>query len=108
MLCISSPAIHASLQLGRLEHHLDMKMGDCEFVKVECEFSSLGCTVKIPRKDLAQHYDSNMHKHLMLSLRTTSRLEHQFQEQRQQQDEAVRAIWQSLQHKEQQLKEKDS
>ena len=95
-------------ELGRLEHHLDMKMGDCEFVEVECEFSSLGCTVKIPRKDLAQHYNSNMHKHLMLSLRTTSRLEHQLQEQRQQQDEAVRAIWQSLQHKEQQLKEKDS
>ena len=94
-------------ELGRLERHLDMKWGDCEFVEVECEFSSLGCTVKPPRKDLSHHYNSNMRSHLMLSLRTTSRLEHQLQEQHQQQDEAMRAVWQSLHNKEQQLKEKD-
>jgi len=44
----------------------------------------------------------------MLSLRTTSRLEYQLQEQHQQQDEAMRAIWRSLQQKEQQIRERDS
>ena len=88
-------------ELGRLERHLDVKGGDCEFVEVECDFSCLGCTVKPLRKDLSHHYNSNMRSHLMLSLRTTSRLEHQLQEQHQQQDEAMRAVWQSLHSKEQ-------
>jgi len=99
---------HWAGELGRLEHHLDMKGGDCEFVEVECEFSCLGCTVKLPRKDLPQHYNSNTHNHLLLSLRTTSRLESRLQEQHQQQDEAMRAIWRSLQQKEQQIQERDS
>ena len=71
-------------EYGRLEHHLDAKEGDCEFVKVECDFSSAGCTTRSLRKELPQHMEANTHKHFILmsvaSPKAGSETERQLQE----------------------------
>ena len=73
-------------EYGRLEHHLDAREGDCGFVEVECDFSSVGCTTRSLRKDLPQHMEANTHKHLIMmsvgSPKAGSETERQLQEQR--------------------------
>ena len=53
-------------ELGSLNHHMDLKDGDCAFVEVECEFSEMGCTTRVMRKDLLKHMEENTHKHIIL------------------------------------------
>ena len=45
-----------------LERHLAT---ECPLQLVACEFSRVGCTEKVPRKDLARHMEGNMQKHLL-------------------------------------------
>ena len=96
-------------EYGRLEHHLDAKEGDCGFVKVECDFHSVGCTTRSLRKDLPQHMEANTHKHLILmstaSPKAGGETERQLQERR------AELLQQQLQKKEEdtqrRFKEKD-
>ena len=97
-------------ELGSLEAHIDVKKGDCEFVEVECDFSDFGCTSRMFRKDLPEHREENVHKHLVLMAVMGSRTgggesERRIQEQR------AELIQQQLQKKDeevrQQLREKD-
>ena len=53
-------------ELGSLDHHVDPKEGDCVFVEVECEFSEMGCTTRVLRKDVLKHMEENTHKHIIL------------------------------------------
>ena len=53
-------------ELGCLNHHMDLKEGDCVFVEVECEFSEMGCTTRVLRKDMLKHMEENTHKHIIL------------------------------------------
>ena len=103
-------------EYGRLEHHLDPKEGDCEFVEAECDFYPVGCTTRSLRKDLPQHMEANTHKHLILmstvGLKAGGETERQLQERR------AELLQQQLQKKEEEtqrrfvklegeLKEKD-
>ena len=45
-----------------LERHLAT---ECPLQLVVCEFSHVGCTEKVPRKDLAGHMEESMQKHLL-------------------------------------------
>ena len=45
-----------------LERHLAT---ECPLQLVACEYSHVGCTEKVPRKDLARHMEENMQKHLL-------------------------------------------
>ena len=102
-------------ELGSLEAHIDVKKGVCEFVEVECDFSDFGCTTRMFRKDLPEHREENVHKHLVLMAVMAPRTgggesERRIQEQRaeliqqqlQKKDEEVR---QQLQEKDRQVKE---
>ncbi len=40
--------------------------GECRYVSVTCEFSDVGCTAGVLRKDVLQHDEENLHKHLVL------------------------------------------
>ena len=53
-------------ELGSLNHHMDLKEGDCGFVQVECKFYKMGCTTSVLRKDLLKHMEENTHKHIIL------------------------------------------
>ena len=53
-------------ELGSLDHHVDPKEGDCVFVEVECEFTEMGCTTSVLRKDMLKHMEENTHKHIIL------------------------------------------
>ena len=53
-------------ELGSLNHHMDLKEGNCAFVEVECEFSEMGCTTRVMRRDLLKHMEENTHKHIIL------------------------------------------
>ena len=89
-------------ELGRLEHHLDVREGDCGFVEVECDFSPVGCVIKVLRKDIQVHRQEYVHKHLALmsvmSLKTANEFDRKlreqqtkFQQQLQQKDEQLAA-----------------
>ena len=97
-------------ELGSLEAHIDVKKGDCEFVEVECDFSDFGCTTRLFRKDLPEHREENVHKHLVLMAVMAPRTgggesERRIQEQR------AELIQQQLQKKDEEvrrpLREKD-
>ena len=48
-------------ELGDLKRHTEKCL-------VECDFSSVGCTAKLPRSRLAQHMQESMGTHLMLTV----------------------------------------
>ena len=52
----------AEVQQGSLEQHLN----ECPLQQVECEFCQAGCEEKIQRKDLTEHMEKNVQKHLSL------------------------------------------
>ena len=52
----------AKVQRGSLEQHLNK----CPLQQVECEFCHAGCKDKIQRKDLKEHIETNLQKHLSL------------------------------------------
>ena len=98
-------------ELGRLEHHLDVREGNCGFVEVECDFGPVGCVMKLLRRDLPVHREEYMHKHLALmsvmSLKTADEFDRrlreqraEFQQQLQEKDEQLRRM---LQEKDEQL-----
>ena len=61
----------AKVQRGFLEQHLN----ECPSQQVDCEFCHAGCEEKIQRKDLEEHMEQNLQKHLsMLSLFAAQRL----------------------------------
>jgi len=51
-----------TVQRGSLEQHLN----ECPLQQVECEFCHAGCEEKIQRKDLTEHMEKNLQKHLSL------------------------------------------
>ena len=85
-------------ELVQLGPHLDVQKGDCDFVEVDCEFSDIGCTTKIQRKDVPQHREENVHKHLVLMVVSGSELEQVVQEQQ------AELIQKELQKKDEQIK----
>ena len=50
----------AKVQRGSLDQHLNK----CPLQQVECEFCHAGCKEKILRKDLTEHMEKNLQKHL--------------------------------------------
>ena len=52
----------AEVQRGSLEQHLN----ECPLQQVECEFCHAGCKEKTQRKDLTEHMEKNLQKHLSL------------------------------------------
>ena len=97
-------------EYGRLEHHLDAKEGDCGFVKVECDFHSVGCTMRPLRKELPQHMEENTHKHLIL-MSTASLQAGSSETERRLKERRAELLQQQLQKKEEEtqrrFKEKD-
>ena len=67
--------------LGDLERHLDARGGDCDYVTVQCDFSKVGCVVKLLRKEMPQHMNENTQKHILLMLNTNSKISHDYEEQ---------------------------
>ena len=63
----------AEVQRGSLQKHLN----ECPLQQVECEFCHAGCKEKIQRKDLAEHMEKNLQKHLsLLSMFTAKEINH--------------------------------
>ena len=52
----------AEVQRGSLDQHLN----ECPLQQVECEFCHAGCEETIQRKDLTEHMEKNLQKHLSL------------------------------------------
>ena len=90
-------------ELGKLDRHLDVHGGDCQFVEVECEFGPAGCRDNILRKDVVKHQQECMQQHLRLmtrfSLKSIENFERRlceqktsFEQQLLQKDQEIRAV----------------
>ena len=44
----------------------------CDYTEVACDYESLGCAVRMQRKDIKKHQENDDKVHLHLSLRTLS------------------------------------
>ena len=55
-------------ELGKLESHLswDEHTIGCEFVGIQCEFSSAGCKAQMPHKDMMAHIKEEQPHHIQL------------------------------------------
>ena len=60
-------------KMERYELHLE---NDCGFVEVECDFSSVGCLVRLPRKDLQRHKEGCVHEHLVMATTANETMRH--------------------------------
>ena len=74
-----------SIESQNLETHIS---SDCPLTVVDCEFSHVGCEVKLPRKDMAEHLRENIIKHVSLQAAnykmTVNRLEEENKELKEQ------------------------
>ena len=62
-----------AIQRGSLGEHLN----ECPLQQVECEFCHAGCEEKIQRKDLTEHMEKSLQKHLtLLSAFATEQIKH--------------------------------
>ena len=59
-------------QRQNIENHIDK---ECPFTTISCDFHHVGCTVKLPRKDMPEHLKENFLTHI--SLLATSHAKHQ-------------------------------
>ena len=53
----------------------------CPLQRVECEYKQFGCTVVLPRKDIAEHLKTSVESHLQLTKRRVEEQEVRLQEQ---------------------------
>ena len=53
---------------------------ECEFVKVQCGFRTVGCTVSPLRRDLAKHREECIGEHLQLTFQAFSSMKVEFEE----------------------------
>lgn len=83
----------SEIERGRLEAHLNE---ECPLQEVFCDFGYVGCTDKVLRKDLDQHMEENVKKHLAIVSSSYVRLKKESQQRMQQQQEQFIG---SLQHK---------
>ncbi|XP_055486892.1 TNF receptor-associated factor 2-like [Leucoraja erinacea] len=51
-----------------LEQHCDPLLGACPKLKVACPFKEVGCSVQLPRHEMAAHLRSSQESHLLLLL----------------------------------------
>ena len=70
-----------ALSRGVLKHHL---LQQCPMQLVDCEFSNIGCSEKVRRKDIVQHIDESTQRHLGMMSRVCLDLAKGLQEKQQQ------------------------
>ncbi len=70
---------------GQLKDHLL----DCPLQLVECEFSSAGCAVKVPRRDLAGHMTESAQHHLLTATLLNLRLTRELHQRMDQKDKQI-------------------
>lgn len=68
---IRCPECKITLLQGDLKDHLK---DICEVVNIPCKFESLGCEVRMKRRDIIAHEEGNQPMHLNLALETMSQL----------------------------------
>ena len=66
-----------SMEHGKTKGHV---CSDCEYTKVACVYESLGCAVRMLRKDREKHEKEDREKHMDLSLDTVRSLSEQHKE----------------------------
>ena len=94
-------------ELGKLDRHLDVHGGDCQFGEVECEFGPAGCMGNVLRRDVVKHQQECVQQHLRLmtrfSLKSIENFERRLCEQKTsfeqhlvQKDQEIRAVHNQL------------
>lgn len=68
--CLVECPRHCSATFPRRaqEHH----DAECPLLPADCQYSSIGCTVKLPRHELERHYEAAKGEHLQLALSSLS------------------------------------
>ena len=65
-----------SMEQGKIKEHVS---SDCKFAEVACVYMSLGCGVRMLRKDIVEHQEKEDKVHLHLMLKSFSLLKEQHQ-----------------------------
>ena len=68
-----------TMELSEVENHLT-SVNCFLFQLVECEYKRFGCTVVLPRKDIAEHLKTSVESHLQLTKRRVEEQEVRLQE----------------------------
>ena len=63
-----------SIEQGKVKEHVS---SDCKFAEVACVYESLGCRVRMPRKDIVEHQEKEDKVHIHLMLKNFSLLKEQ-------------------------------
>ena len=61
-----------SIERKNFHSHID---STCTYKRVECEFAKVGCTVKLPRKDMPAHLTEGLGQHMSLLLLNQTNLQ---------------------------------
>ncbi len=71
-------------ELGQLDEHLntdplaEKTLEGCPLTTINCDFHYVGCTVKLPRQDVAEHLRNNFNQHLSRLARSYGTLKIEF------------------------------
>ena len=63
-----------SLERGQLQQHIR----ECPLQTIDCELKELGCTVKVPRKDISRHMEESTQSHFRLVTTHALKMSRQF------------------------------
>ena len=78
------------------QHLKDHISNDCPLTAVNCEFSHVGCEVKLPRKDMPAHLTNNVVKHISLHAANYKVVVSQLEEENKQLKKQVAKLTQDL------------
>ena len=92
-------------KLANLECHLDMERGDCSYIRVDCDFKSTGCTARPLRKDLPQHMEEDVHKHVIMMSNTCHKNPNSCENDRKHIEQQAELLQKQLQRKDEQIKQ---
>ena len=70
---------------------------DCSMTVIDCEFSHVGCKVKVPRKRMAAHLRENVAKHISLQVANGMHMVNQLKKENEQLKKEVGRLTQDLQ-----------
>ena len=82
-----------SIECQNLETHIS---SDCPLTVVDCDFSHVGCEIKLPRKDMLAHLEGNVVKHVSLQAANYKMVVNRLEEENKQLKEQVAKLTQDL------------